>query len=279
MKFLSQLIGSSAHVGIDDATWTSTLERHSFLQRLTKSEQARLRTHAAQLISKKSFTGVADFVLTDEIVVAIAAQACLPVLNLGIDAFDHFQEIVVYPGEFLVRREVTDDDGVVHDESGPLSGEAMPGGPVVLSWNDVAEANHSRDGCNVVVHEFAHKLDMADGMEADGVPPLHPRLHTGLSRQIWIETLDAAYEDYCEMLDNLESSIPAEVDPESEEGRRLYAALPLDPYAATHPAEFFAVASEAYFVSPARLHQSLPALFDLLDRYYRPTLARLIARR
>ena len=101
--------------------------------------------------------------------VAIAAQACLPILELGLDWYAGWTGIVVYPGDFRVRRTETDEDGVVHEWDDELAGEAMPGGPVVLSWD--AAANDPQ--INVVIHEFAHKLDMLNGA-ADGVPPLHP---------------------------------------------------------------------------------------------------------
>lgn len=270
MRFLRRLLSKRAPALIDDDDWRRTLERYPFMSRLSPDELSILRTRTDGFIEAKSFTGVQGLRLNEDIVVAIAAQACLPVLHLGIDAFGRFDEIVVYPDEFHVQREMSDEDGVVHDVSGPLSGETMPGGPVVLSWRDAQSAS-TLDAYNVVVHEFAHKLDMADGFDADGVPPLHPRLHAGLDRERWIDVLDEAFELFRDMLDAFEDSFPANLDPESEAGRALYARLPLDAYAAQDPAEFFAVASEVYFVAPARLQAAFPSLFDLLDRYYRPS--------
>ena len=122
--------------------------------------------------------GAGGLELTDEIRLAIAVQAVLPVLNLGLDLYGGWVGIVVYPGEFRVRRQEPDEDGVVHEWDDELSGEAWPGGPVLLSWEDVtlgtaAPEDGGEPGYNVVIHEFAHKIDMLNG-EADGYPAPHP---------------------------------------------------------------------------------------------------------
>ena len=114
--------------------------------------------------------------------VSIAAQACLPILELGLDWYAGLTGIVVYPGDFRVRRKEVDEDGVVHEWDDELAGEAMPGGPVVLSWDALPTIR----AMNVVIHEFAHKLDMLNGA-ADGVPPLH----AGMSRKAWLAAFHA----------------------------------------------------------------------------------------
>lgn len=136
-------------------------------------------------------------------------------------------ELLSTPDEFIIPRLVEDEFGVVHEYDDVTSGEAWEGGPLLISWHDAQMAG---DGYNVVIHEFAHKLDMLNG-EADGIPPLH----AGMSRQVWSETLHAAFEDFCQLVDVAE-----------DYGRETL----LDPYGAEHPGEFFAVMSEAFFESP-----------------------------
>ncbi len=114
-------------------------------------------------------------------------------LELDLAFYDGFENVIVYPGEFVPDWEWEDEAGVVHRNDGPLAGEAMPGGPVVLSWPDVAaSADWASTGMNLVIHEFAHKIDMRNG-EADGCPPLP----AGMSPGVWRETLTAAYDDFC----------------------------------------------------------------------------------
>jgi Mlc titration factor MtfA (ptsG expression regulator) len=177
-----------------------------------------------------------------------------------------------------VRRKVQDDIGLEHDYDETLAGEAWDGGPVVLSWEDSAPADdpranrghgqHRALGGNVVIHEFAHTLDLLAGT-ADGVPPLDRRLHPGLDAAQWITVMEDAYARFCAELDLIESEMPADMDPESVAADRVYARLPLDPYAATDAAEFFAVSSEALFVAPAALAAALPTWHGLLARFYR----------
>ena len=257
---------------ISDAAWNHACAGMPFLAMLSPAEHLRLRELAAALIARKSFSGAAGLELTDDIVITIAAQACLPVLHLGLELFDDFSEIIVYPGEFHVEREIVDDAGVVHDASGALAGEAMPGGPVVISWEDVRaqpDAAEQAPPYNVVIHEFAHKLDLANG-EADGLPILHPQRHAHIEPRRWRRVLAVAYDEFCAMVDALEADFPEHIDPESDAGLLIYDSLPLDAYAADDPAEFFAVASEAYFTAPARLRAAFPAWYRQLDAYYRP---------
>jgi Mlc titration factor MtfA (ptsG expression regulator) len=173
--------------------------------------------------------------------VSIAAQACLPVLELGLDWYAGWRGIVVYPGDFRVRREEVDEHGVVHQWDDELAGEAMPGGPVVLSWDAAAHDALM----NVVIHEFAHKLDMLNGT-VDGMPPLH----AGMDRRAWKRAFDEAYAGFCDAL---------------ERGRDTW----LDPYAAEHPSEFFAVVSEAFFCEPRETQRRYPDVYDQLKLFYR----------
>jgi MtfA peptidase len=221
---------------IDDALWKEATRGLAFIP-----DSAKLRELVLLFLAEKQFTGAHGMELTDAMRVSIAAQACLPILELGLDWYAGFTGIVVYPGDFRVRRSEIDEDGVLHEWDDELAGEAMPGGPVVLSWD--AAANDPE--MNVVIHEFAHKLDMLSGA-ADGMPPLHP----GMDRSAWQAAFVAAYEGFCDAL---------------ERGKDTW----LDPYAAEHPSEFFAVISEAFFEQPAETRRRYPDVYDQLRLFYR----------
>lgn len=258
---------------IPDALWHATLAHYPFLQRLSGSERARLRVLAAHFLARKQFTGAHGLQVSDAMALAVAAQACLPLLHLGpLDApekalhwYDDFVGIVMHPGEAVARRQAVDAAGVLHHYDEVLSGEAMHGGPVMLSWPAVQGAGQRQDheapsafGDSVVIHEFVHKMDMQAG-GADGAPPL-PRgfMGAGSRREAarhWQRTWAPAYEHFREQV------ILAE---------RFGAPAPwLDAYGATAPAEFFAVACEAHFVQPERFAQAYPALSAALRAFFR----------
>lgn len=246
-------------VRIDDALWRETVAGMPFTAHLDAEALERLRALCERFLQRKAFTGTHGLEITPAMRTAIAAQACLPALNLGLHAYDDFVEIVVYPDQFLVPRTQVDDAGVVHESVDALAGEAMDRGPVVLSWADVAPGD---DGTNVTIHEFIHKIDLADGA-ADGIPPLPPA-----RRRAWERTMRAAYDDFCSALDRVERRIPRHVDPESAAADGYYGALPLDPYAATDPAEFFAVSGEAFFTTPDLLARAFPHWYEMLARFF-----------
>lgn len=243
-----------------DSVWRGALAALPFVGHLDGSGRDRLRALCETFLRRKDFNGAGGFVMTDAARTAIALQACLPVLELGLEGYDDFVEIVVYPDQFLAPRRRVDPAGVVHESLEALAGEAMERGPVVLSW---ADAGTPARGVNVVIHEFVHKLDLTDG-EADGIPPL-PRGR----RAAWISTLMQAYHGFCDTLDALEEAIPPHIDPESVDADPWYAKLPMDPYAATDPAEFFAVSGEVFFTDPHRLAASHPAWFEQLAGFFR----------
>lgn len=227
---------------IPEALWQRTLASTPFLAALNTSEQGRLRTLAERFLAEKEFSTAGGLVLTDAMCVAIAAQGCLPVLELGLSSYAGWVGIVVYPDEFVVPRQTMDDHGIVHEYDDVIAGESWQGGPLLVSWRDVKMAG---EGYNVVIHEFTHKLDMLDG-ETDGVPALH----SGITRTEWETTLFAAYDHFCTRIDNGEETW-------------------IDPYAAEHPAEFFAVLSECFFDAPDVVTAEYPELYRLLSRYYR----------
>ncbi len=231
---------------IPDTLWQLTLARFPFLAQRSAGDIARLRDMSTLFLAEKEFSGAHGLQVDDDMAVAIAAQACLPVLELGLAWYDGFVGIVVHADGAVAQREFTDDDGVVHQYEEELSGEAMHGGPVMLSWRDVAEAGESAEfGYNVVIHEFAHVLDMRDGL-ADGVPPLPDRA----AREQWLRVLETEYDLFCDHVDADEETL-------------------LDPYAAEAIEEFFAVACEVFFVAPHDLRSAHPLVFELLRGFFR----------
>ena len=238
-------------VEIPELLWQQTLQRFSFLACLPANDQQALRVLVGRFLQGKEFTGAHDFEVTDDMAVAIAAQACLPVLHLGLSWYDDFTGIVVHPGAMLARRKTIDAAGVVHHYKEALLGEAMQGGPVTLSWHDVAASGASaRQGHNVVIHEFVHKIDMRDGV-ADGCPPLPSRA----IQAAWRAAMQSAYDHFREQV------VMAE---------RFGASPPwLDAYGATAPAEFFAVSCEAYFVNRERFTEDFAPLTALFDQFFK----------
>ena len=252
---------------ISAALWLHTLHRYPFLAALPLHDQAKLRALSALFLHHKQFHGAHGLVVTDAMAIDIAAQACLPLLHWGDAAqalgwYDDFVTIVVHPGEAVARRESMDEAGVVHHYTEVLAGEAMERGPIMLSWQHVEDAAHTaHHGSNVVVHEFVHKLDMRSG-QANGCPPLPAGfLGTHSARaahEAWWAAWEPAYAQFREAV------IKAE---------RFGAAWPwLDAYGATAPAEFFAVACEAYFVNRERFALEFPGLVPVLDAFFRPVI-------
>ncbi|WP_420473988.1 zinc-dependent peptidase [Noviherbaspirillum sp. ST9] len=256
---------------IPPSLWAASLERLPFLDRLTPAECAQLKGLCEELLARKTFTGAADFALTDEVAVLIAAQAALPVLNLTLDLYDDMAGIIVYPSAFMIPQSEMDEAGIVHEWHEPASGEAVhAGGAVVLSWEDAQESD--APGYNVVIHEFTHKIDMARGA-ANGCPPFLADFHRGIASGHWKKVFSGAYEDFVRRVDERDAALPEDFDDNRPEHAALYdelfGDLPLDPYAARHPAEFFAVASEAFFVLPEPLSEDYPEVYRLLSHYYR----------
>jgi Mlc titration factor MtfA (ptsG expression regulator) len=256
-------------VDIPAALWDATVASLPFVAQLAPDEREQLRALAGRFLASKEMAGAGGLQLSAEIEVCIAMQACLPVLNLGLDWYRGWRSIVVYPGEFIVPRRIAGDDGVVHEYEEPIAGEAWEGGPVLLSWEDARRASTGPGAAySVVIHEFTHKLDLLDG-EADGVPPFSPALHRALDPPTWRACLDEAYERFVAELELVEAELPASVDPDSTAADPFYAHLPLDAYAAQDPGEFFAVSSESFFVAPARLQQAFPDWYAQLAHFFR----------
>jgi MtfA peptidase len=228
---------------IDTAVWSRTLTRYGFLVGLAQDELDRLRETTTLFLHAKQIHAAGGLELTAEMRVAIAVQACILVLNLPLEWYDGWVEIIVYPEEFIPEVEWVDEIGVVHKAREIRAGEAWLQGPVILSWADIA--HDYADGVNVAIHEFAHKLDMLNG-EADGFPPLHP----DMSRAHWTRIFTAAFDSFRGRVGRGE---PTDIDP----------------YAGESPAEFFAVLSEAFFELPETVLLAYPDVYEQLRKFYR----------
>jgi MtfA peptidase len=229
---------------IAESLWQEALQRCAPARRLGASDQATLRVLATLFLDSKSLEPTKGLQLDDADCVLLATHACLPILKLGLDWYDGWHSVIVYPDAFIPRRQKMDAAGVVHESNTMLAGEAWGRGPVILSWAEVLNAG-TKPGHNVVIHEMAHKLDLLNG-EANGFPPLHRRMdHVAWSR-IFSGTFERMKED-----------------------QRHGVELPIDPYALESPAEFFAVTSEQFFESPANLREHLPDVYRQLALFYR----------
>ena len=260
--------GLGAPPDIPDALWQPVLKHYPFLKQRRPEDNTRLRRLAAHFLAQKEFTGVGGLVVSDPMAVAVAAQACLPLLHLGLPErpesalawYDDFVGIVMQPGDVLATRRFMDEAGVVHHYEEVIAGEAMDRGPVMLSWPAVADAGRADGlGHSVVIHEFIHKMDMKGG-EADGCPPLPPGFmgtdSAAAARRAWLSVLEPAYRALREQV------VLAE---------RFGQAPPwLDAYGASSLIEFFPVACEAYFVERERFTQEWPTLTPLFDAFFDP---------
>ncbi len=231
---------------LPESLWKHCIEDLHALRRLNASEETRLRELASLFLQQKKLQPVGELKLTLPMRAELAALACLPILELGLDWYDGWHEVVVYAETFVVERDETDAYGVVHRVRRPLEGESWLHGPVILSWADhLHDKQQPGSGHNVVIHEFAHKLDMQNGT-ANGMPPLHadmdPKRWTTVFTQAW---------------DRLQQTLAHHHKPW------------INPYAATNPAEFFAVASELFFEAPWKMQQHEPALYAELRAFYR----------
>ncbi|HDY84103.1 hypothetical protein LCGC14_0808840 [marine sediment metagenome] len=231
------------------STWHRITAKIPLIATRTNKEKARLRLLSTLFLHQKSFTGVHDLEVTFDMGVTIAAQACLEILYLGLNAFDGWIEIIIYPSAFVVSRDVTDENGIVHAQSNGLSGESWGRGPVILSWHDVEHDSYQlHPGHNVVIHEFAHKLDMLSG-RANGQPPL---------------TRDMSLQDWSDALGEAHAKLISQI----EHHQHSY----INNYAATNPAEFFAVSCEYFFTAPQLLEKQCPEVYQQLKSYFKQDL-------
>jgi Mlc titration factor MtfA (ptsG expression regulator) len=252
--------------------WREILRRRMpAFARLPADLQLQVKKHVQVLLAEKPFIGCAGLVVTDEMRVLIAAQAALLLLNRDADYFGNLRQVLVYPGAFIVERELANGSGLMHATRRALAGESWQQGQLLLSWDDVlAGAADPDDGHNVVIHEFAHQLDQERG-RANGAPWLGRREAEPPPRRRgaapsrpgrgaghepgdpyprWARVLGAEFEQLRQRLARGETGVIAA-------------------YAATDPAEFFAVVSEHFFEQPAALAAAHPALYAEFARLYR----------
>ncbi len=227
-------------------SWNDWLGRLWFIDRITLPQQHTLVDSIKVLVAEKNWEGCGGLVMTDEIRVTIAAQIAWLVLGIGEEYFDRVQSILVYPNAYIATGQKITTGGIVMEGPSTRQGEAWHRGPVILSWDDVKAGGYSpNQGHNVVLHEFAHQLDMLNGRDADGVPSIESKQDA----ERWIQVSTREFERLVE---------------HCRSGRLTL----LDCYGATNPAEFFAVATEAFFQLPEQLRRQQGQLYDVLNRFY-----------
>ena len=210
------------------------------------AQKQKLQDVTRILIAEKSWEGCGGLTLTEEIQVVIAGQAALLVLGFEDDYYPNVETILVYPQGFLVKTYKRGVGGVLAEETVPYAGEAALQGPVVISWADARQGGREwRDGRNVVLHEFAHKLDMRDGA-ADGTPYLNDAVQV----EAWARVMSTEYQSLLDALGTGEPTL-------------------LDAYGATNAAEFFAVATECFFEKARAMQRDHTELYAVLRDYYR----------
>jgi len=226
--------------------WLQILERNVPLyNRLPPRDKAELRRHILVFIAEKRFEGCGGLEITDEMKVIIAAQACILLLHRQTDYYPGLSSILVYPHAFIAHRAEYLPGGIVAEGPQVLLGESHRQGAVVLSWDDVRHASADvHDGHNVVFHEFAHQIDIAEGRGDNSSV-----LKSDSSYIAWARVLQKDYE---------------RLKQAAQQNRPAF----LDKYGATDPAEFFAVATEFFFEKPGELKQLHPDLYNELKRFY-----------
>ncbi len=233
-----------ARSSLTPAQWEAAFSSLPLLLGLSSNERNRLRELAILLMHRKTFEGAHGLDVTPAMSLQIALQACLPILELDLDAYEGWTSIIVYPSGFAPQRVFQDEYGVEHFVQSELAGEAWSRGPVILSWDDASRSGDV-DGYNLVIHEFAHKLDMQNGY-ANGFPPLHAEMDA----TVWSRVFSKDFEDF-------QRKCNAGVN------------LGISDYAASSPAEFFAVLSEVFFEQPRVLDRHYASVYAQMRLYYR----------
>ncbi len=234
------------------ADWTE-IRKLSCIRYLSSVEKARIRTLSSVLLTQKQFIGVQGLTLSKTMKQLIAAQACIPILKLGLNYYSGFIQVTVYPTAFWVERDEMDEAGVIHRRRVLLSGESWSRGPVILSWDDIQhDTLNDNAGHNVIIHEFSHKIDMLN-RGANGTPPLP----CGTCETEWNKIFEHAYI-------NLIKQISKHRKPS------------INAYASQSPVEFFAVVSEYFFTAPEHLQKHYPQVYKELGIFYQQDPARRI---
>ncbi|MGN6108221.1 MAG: zinc-dependent peptidase [Kofleriaceae bacterium] len=232
------------------AAWDDYIDRNVALaSRLDSGARARLRERVQVFVAEKHWEGCGGLELTEEMKVTIAAQACVLLLERDPSLYDDVSSILVYPSTVVHPPRMPSffeqPRAPISHHGNAILGEAIHRGPVVLAWDSVLAGGREWVHGNVVLHELAHKLDMANGA-VDGTPPLATRAE----REAWAAACSAAYGE-------LRASVA------------LGLPTVIDAYGATNEAEFFAVATETFFLRPGELRAAHPALYRVLAEFYR----------
>jgi MtfA peptidase len=241
------------------AAWAAIIEQNvPYVHLLTDDDVRELHGHVQVFIDEKRFEGCGGAVITDEIRVTIAAQACILLLHRETDYYPLLDSIIVYPTAYQATTTHSPDGMVQEDGVDVRLGESWNRGTVVLSWQDVKwGAADINDGTNLVLHEFAHQLDDEAGA-SDGAPQLaHRSMYVA-----WARVLGREYDE-----------LSTQVAARARTVRTVRTVI--DPYGAESPAEFFAVVTEAFFETPLQLRHHHPELYEQLQLFYRQDPARL----
>lgn len=229
------------------AEWDAVLDRNvRHVHGLSPAERDKLRQCVQIFVAERYWEGCGGLEMTDEVRVTVAGQACLLVLGFDNEYFDRLLSVLVYPDSYVVHEANHGPGGILIEGPVPHLGETWSSGPVILAWTSVlAGGRHPDSGQNVVLHEFAHYLDIQD-REFDGTPPLK-------DAQQYRTWSDVMTHEYNQLVHHSRRSRPTL----------------LDPYGAQNPAEFFAVATEAFFEKPREMKTHHPELYEVLQAYYR----------
>lgn len=225
--------------------WHDVFARNvEFWPWLNDADQTKLLQNVQVFLAEKRFESAGDIEITDEIRVTIAAYACLLNLHRNHDYFPMMSTVVLRDEPYVVPQQIELDGGGVLETEDELSGEAWYRGPVVLAWADIRADLERRDGCNVILHEFAHVIDAESGA-VDGTPPLKTRADI----ERWRRVFDAAYAQHCDDVDHGRATV-------------------IDEYGVESPAEFFATATEAFFLLGTEVQLAHLALYEQLAVFY-----------
>lgn len=225
--------------------WDELLRRRwELYSMIPDADRRELQGHTHVILAEKHFEGCAGQEVTEDMRVLVAAQAALLLLRRETDYFGRLVAILIYPGSFKSPRRHHDAAGVVTEHQEVLSGESWDRGTVVLAWDEVRRGLWGHGSAyNVVLHEFAHQIDYRGGPVGGGALPRRR------AQAEWVGVMGRAFE---------------ELRRDSDRGQRTF----LDPYGAKDPAEFFAVATEAFFLCPREMRRAMPEVFGQLCRFY-----------
>jgi len=258
-RFLKKRRRAKVRLRATPQSWVKLIKENCpFYEQLSEQDREKLHAHLNVFLDEKSFEGCGGLLMTQEVRLTIAAQACLLILHRESDYYSRLKSIIVYPTTFNAQVKKHDGHLVTEEDSARL-GESWETGSIVLAWDSVKRGGQNHlDGLNVVYHEFAHQLDQVNGA-ADGLPQLAQELSffdkSNRERlESWAKIMKREYEELCD---------------DSESGRKTL----LDDYGTTNPAEFFAVTTEAFFERGPMMKKKHPELYEQFSTYFQQDTA------